>query len=74
MTHADVYAWPQGLLTIASSQAFDGAGGIWVATPPEEGDVTFIQDGAMRNRRRRQQATPTGQHSSRPAWTTAATS
>ncbi len=43
VTHADVYAWPQDLLTIADSQALDSAGGIWLATPPEEGDVTFIQ-------------------------------
>ena len=44
VTHADVYAWPQDLLTIAGSHAFDGAGGIWVATPPQEGDVTFIPE------------------------------
>jgi hypothetical protein len=42
VTHADVYAWPQDLLTIADSPAFDNARGIWVATPPEEGTVTFI--------------------------------
>ena len=46
VTHADVYAWPQNLLTIADSQAFDNAGGIWLATPPQEGDVTFVQGGA----------------------------
>ena len=43
VTHADVYAWPQDLLTIADSQAFDNAGGIWLATPPQEGEVSFIE-------------------------------
>ena len=43
VTHADVYQWPQDLLTIADSQAFDNAGGIWLATPPQEGDVSWLE-------------------------------
>ena len=43
VTHADVFAWPQNLLTIADSQAFDNAGGIWLATPPQEGDVSWLE-------------------------------
>ena len=43
VTHADVYAWPQDLLSIAESQAFDKAGGIWLATPPREGDVSWLE-------------------------------
>ena len=56
VTHADVYAWPQDLLTIAGSHAVDGAGGIWVATPLQEGDVTLIRR-RRRLRRRRPWAT-----------------
>ena len=65
VTHADVYAWPQDLLRIAGSHAFDGAGGIWVATPPQEGDVTFIPgadsqtDASSAGDTRRQQAAHT---------------
>ena len=43
VTHADVYEWPQNLLTIVDSQAFDNAGGIWLATPPREGDVSWLE-------------------------------
>jgi hypothetical protein len=43
VTQADVYAWPQNLLTIADSQAFDNAGGIWLATPPQEGEVSWLE-------------------------------
>ena len=65
VTHADVYAWPQDLLTIADSQAFDNAGGIWLATPPQEGDVTFSR-ATRRNRPVDSDATPHRSDTSRP--------
>lgn len=46
VTTSDVYAWPQGLLDAAESQPLDNTGGIWIAAPPEEGEVTFLQGGA----------------------------
>jgi hypothetical protein len=46
VTNADVYVWPQGLLDVAESPSLEASGGTWVATPPEEGDVTFIPIGA----------------------------
>ena len=58
VTTADVFAWPQGLVTVAASQ-LDNAGGIWIASPAEEGDVTFI---AADSTQSTPDTTPTTQH------------